>query len=93
MYKVFEEVWYVGRLIFALERTEAITKPKIVNLIKDLLDVKHFNEIFRRINGVPTLISELKRCQSSTSGNQNQNMILKIALLNCIYKLLLTTKT
>lgn len=41
--KVLEEVWYVGRLLFALERTEAITKPKLVNLIKDLLEIKHFN--------------------------------------------------
>lgn len=92
--KVLEEVWYVGRLLFALERTEAITKPKLVNLIKDLLDIKHFNENFRRINGVPTLITELRRCQSSTgTGNQTLNILLKIALLNCIYKLLLTTKT
>lgn len=89
--KVLEEVWYVGRLLFALERTETVTKPKLVNLIKDLLDVKHFNENFRRINGVPTLISELRRCQST--GNQTLNVMLKIALLNCIYKLLLTTKT
>lgn len=42
-HQVLEEVWYVGRLLFALERTEAVTKPKLVNLIKDLLDVKHFN--------------------------------------------------
>lgn len=84
--QVLEEVWYVGRLLFALERVESSSKPKLVNLIKDLLDCKHFNENFRRINGVPTLISELRRCQSS-------NMLLKISLLNCIYRLLLTTKT
>jgi hypothetical protein len=65
-----------------------------VNLIKDLLDVKHFNENFRRINGVPTLITELKRCQSTVGVNSpTPNIMLKIALLNCIYRLLLTTKT
>lgn len=90
--KVLEEVWYVGRLLFALERTEAVAKPKLVNLIKDLLDVKHFNENFRRINGVPTLITELRRCQSGPN-SQPLNIMLKISLLNCIYKLLLTTKT
>lgn len=54
--------------------------------------MKHFNENFRRINGVPTLIAELRRCQT-TASNQTLNIMLKIALLNCIYKLLLTTKT
>jgi hypothetical protein len=93
-HQVLQEVFYVGRLLFALQRTEATTKPKLVNLIKDLLDIKHFSENFRLINGVPSLIAELKRCQTS-SGNSSPvpQFMLKIALLNCIYRLLLTTKT
>jgi hypothetical protein len=75
----------VGRLIFALERLDPTHKPKLINIIKDLLDNQQFNENFRRINGVTTLINELKRSQS--------NFILKMSLLACIYKLLLTTKT
>jgi hypothetical protein len=55
--RVFEEVWYVGRLIFALERLEPAHKPKLINIIKDLLDNQQFNENFRRINGVTTLIN------------------------------------
>ena len=55
--KILEEVWYVGRLLFALERLDPLNKPKLINLIKDLLECKHFNENFRRINGVPTLIN------------------------------------
>lgn len=83
--KVFDEVWYVGRLVFALERLEPGHKPKLISIIKDLLDNPMFNENFRRINGVTTLINELKRNQG--------NFLLKMGLLSCIYKLLLTTKT
>lgn len=83
--KVFEEVWYVGRLVFALERLEPAHKPKLIGIIKDLLDNAQFNENFRRINGATTLITELKRAQG--------NFLLKMALLSCIYRLLLTTKT
>ncbi len=78
-------MWYVGRLVFALERLDPTHKPKLINIIKDLLENRQFNENFRRINGVTTLINELKRNQS--------NFVLKMSLLSCIYKLLLTTKT
>jgi hypothetical protein len=83
--QVFEEVWYVGRLVFALERLEPAHKPKLINIIKELLEGRVFSENFRRINGVSTLIGELRRSQG--------NFVLKMALLSCIYKLLLTTKT
>ncbi len=75
----------MGRLVFALERLEPAHKPKLIAIIKDLLDNAHFNENFRRINGATTLITELKRAQG--------NFLLKMALLSCIYRLLLTTKT
>jgi len=35
--EVFDEVWYVGRLVFALERLEPAHKPKLIHIIKDLL--------------------------------------------------------
>lgn len=41
--RVFEEVWYVGRLVFALERLEPAHKPKLIGIIKDLLDNAQFN--------------------------------------------------
>ncbi len=50
-------MWYVGRLIFALERLDNQNKYRLVNLIRNLLFVKCFNENFRRINGTTTLIN------------------------------------
>ena len=52
-----EEMWYVGRLIFALERLDNQNKYRLVNLVRELLVVKSFNENFRRINGSTTLIN------------------------------------
>lgn len=75
----------MGRLLFVLEWLEPEFKPKLINLINNLLRCKPFNENFRRINGVTTLVNELKKTQT--------NLKLKISLLDCIYTLLLTTKT
>ena len=69
-----------------MERLEPSNKPKLVTLIKDLLECKHFNENFRRINGVPTLINELRKAHPN-------NLHLRLSLLNCLYRLLTTTKT
>ena len=54
---IMEEMWYVGRLIFALERLDNQNKYRLVNLVRELLVVKSFNENFRRINGSTTLIN------------------------------------
>ncbi len=54
---IMEEMWYVGRLIFALERLDNQHKYRLVNLVRDLMFVKVFNENFRRINGTTTLIN------------------------------------
>lgn len=58
---VMEEMWYVGRLIFALERLDNANKYRLVNLVRDLLFVKPFNENLRRINGTTTLINEYRK--------------------------------
>lgn len=78
--KVLEEIWYVGRMLFALDRLDGVVKVKLVNLLTMLLGCENFSENFRRIHGVSTLIAELKRNQA--------NLMMKIALLNCIQKLL-----
>ena len=67
-------------MLFALDRLDGVVKVKLVNLLTLLLGYENFNENFRRIHGVSTLIAELKRSQS--------NLLLKISLLNCIKKLL-----
>ena len=41
--QVFQEVWYVGRLVFALERLEPSHKPKLINIVRDLLQNRQFN--------------------------------------------------
>ncbi len=58
---IMEEMWYVGRLIFALERLDNQHKYRLVNLVRDLMFVKVFNENFRRINGTTTLINEYRK--------------------------------
>jgi hypothetical protein len=35
--KVLEEIWYVGRMLFALDRLDGVVKVKLVNLITLLL--------------------------------------------------------
>jgi hypothetical protein len=40
---IMEEMWYVGRLIFAMERLDNQNKYRLVNLVRDLLMVKSFN--------------------------------------------------
>jgi hypothetical protein len=78
-------MWYVGRLIFAMERLDNQNKYRLVNLVRDLLYIKSFNENFRRINGSTTLINEYRKSLN--------NEKLKLALLSCVYDLLRTTKT
>ncbi len=40
---IMEEMWYVGRLIFAMERLDNQNKYRLVNLVRELLMVKSFN--------------------------------------------------
>ena len=71
--------------MFALERLEPAHKPKLINIVRDLMVGEQFRENLRRIDGPKTLLGELRRSQS--------NFLLKMSLLNCIYRLLLLTKT
>lgn len=83
--KVLEDIWYVGRILFALDRLDGVVKVKLVNLLSLLLNSEAFSENFRRIHGVSALIGELKRSQAT---HEESGLMLKIALLNCIQKLL-----
>lgn len=40
--KVLEEIWYVGRMLFALDRLDGVVKVKLVNLLTLLLGVETF---------------------------------------------------
>lgn len=55
--KVLEEIWYVGRMLFALDRLDGVVKVKLVNVLTQLLAGDNFRENFRRIHGPSALIS------------------------------------
>ena len=75
-----EEIWYIAKILFVLDKQDDSIKVRIISLITALLDCSTFNENFRMTHGVSALISELKKSQN--------NVILKISILNAIQKLL-----
>ncbi|KAL4469437.1 hypothetical protein ABPG74_004690 [Tetrahymena malaccensis] len=79
----FGQIYYIGKLLFVCEKYDESFKMSAINILTKLMNNQIISDNFRRIQGIGTLIQELKKAKS---------LNLKICILNCMYQLLQKTE-